>query len=253
MISLYQSPKYYDLAFSYRDVPAEVGVLEQCMRRFCALPVRSVAEWACGQAPYAAEIMNRGYAYTGLDLNPVMLEYARSRLTRGKAAWHLVEGNMIRFQLPEPVDFAYVLLASLYAQSTQELQSHYNSVAMALRPGGLYVLEWCVEFDPLTDVAESWEVEGDGISILATYYTRWQNHVEQILEETIRLDVSEDGQEFTIEDTFTRRVIFPQEFLEFIRNHTEFEFLGWWNNWDLDEPVDGLNPVSRPIVVLRRR
>jgi len=39
-----------------------------------------------------------------------------------------------------------------------------------------------------------------------------------------------------------------------VQERTDFEFVGWWYDWDLDKPiVDGTIKVTRPVVLLRRK
>jgi hypothetical protein len=78
------------------------------------------------------------------------------------------------------------------------------------------------------------------------------NTVEQTFEETIRIDVDDQGTCRTLADTLIRKATYPQEFLQFIAHRPDFEFVGWWNTWDLDRPLNGEEPPSRPIIVLRR-
>ena len=68
----------------------------------------------------------------------------RADLLRHQRKFHLA--SMIDFRLEEPVDFAFILLGSLYVSSTTELLSHFDAISRALKPGGLYLLDWCVQF-----------------------------------------------------------------------------------------------------------
>jgi len=154
MSELYDNPKYYEIAFSFRDIPAEVDVFEECSRHFSQIPVRSVLELGCGNSPHMEELIKRGYQYSGLDLSEAMLGYSREKALRIGAEVNLIHGDMIDFSLATKVDFVYVLLGSLCAKSTSELRTHFNSVAQALKKGGLYLLDWCVQYDP------PWESEG---------------------------------------------------------------------------------------------
>jgi hypothetical protein len=162
---------------------------------------------------------------------------------------------MVDFSLDEPVDLAYVLLGSLYVQNNTELERHLQSVANALKQGGLYLLDWCVQFDPGALIAgrsESWEMEEHGILVRTTVSWRSVNAVDQTFEERIRLDVNDRGQTFSIDDVSLRRAIYPQEFLLWVRRTGAFEFVGWWNDWNLDLPLAGSEVVNRPIVLLLR-
>ena len=79
---LYDHPKYYEIAFSFRDIPAEVDLFEQCFKRFSHITVRSVLELGCGNTPHLEELLKRGYSYHGLDLSRAMLDYSREKVSR---------------------------------------------------------------------------------------------------------------------------------------------------------------------------
>ena len=252
MANLYDLPKYYELAFSYRDIPREVEVFEECIRRFSHVPVSRVLEICCGQAPHIEELLQREYNYIGVDCNDAMLARAAAKANKIDGAAEFVRAYLTDFALSAPADFAFVALASLYVTNTDELRAHFRAMADALRPGGLYLMEWCVDFDPMVDVIDSWEIERDGVRVQASYWSCSVNRIDQLYEDTLHLEIDDRGKRFTLEDKALRRRIFPQEFLAFVRDYTHFEFVGWWNDWDLDQPITGEHGVDRPIIVLRR-
>ena len=72
MSEIYDNPKYYEIAFDFRNIAAEVDLFEECFRRFARIPVHSLLEIGCGTCPHMIELARRGYKYTGLDINPNM-------------------------------------------------------------------------------------------------------------------------------------------------------------------------------------
>lgn len=254
MSELYDHPKYYEIAFSFRDIPAEVSVFEECFRRFSEIPVKSVLELGCGNGPHLEELIKRGYRYSGLDLSEAMLAYSKEKALRIGAEVDLIHANMLDFSLDTKVDFVYVLLGSLCAKNTSELMTHFDSVAEVLKKGGLYLLDWCIEFDPprLGESGVSWEIEREGIRVKTTVSWKALSRVEQTFEETIVLEVDDHGEKLNISGTDIKRAIYPQEFLFFISSHKHFEFVGWWNNWKLQEPLEQAEKIARPIALVRR-
>jgi hypothetical protein len=90
------------------------------------------------------------------------------------------------------------------------------------------------------------------VKVKTTYQTKLIHPVEQVIEETLTLEIKDAGERDVIRETWVRREIYPQEFLMFIANRKDFEFIGWWNDWDLTQPLDGAREINRPITVLRR-
>jgi SAM-dependent methyltransferase len=255
MKAVYDEPRYYEIAFSYRDIAAEVDTFEQCFHRYAKLPVRSILELGSGNSPHLEELLKRGYAYTGLDLSKAMLEYTSQKASAIAGEATFVHADMNDFSLEQTFDLAFIALGSLSAGNTEQVRSHLRSVAAALNQGGLYLLDWCVHFAPYSDRAESWTMEQDGIKVTTQWSERLFDPVEQLVEETLTLEVVEDGAVSRFSGTAVNRVIFPQEFLQLVEQIREFEFVGWWNNWDLDKPLgDVKDPqkINRPITLLRR-
>lgn len=253
MSNLYDNPKYYEAAFSFRNIPNEVDVFEECFKRFSRIPVKLVLELGCGNSPHMEELIKRGYQYTGLDLSKAMLEYSRQKALRIGAKINLVYANMVDFSLETLADFVYVALGSLEAKNTSELMTHLNSVATVLKKDGLYLLDWCIQFSLPSGNGETWEIEKEGIRVKTTVKSKLINPVEQTFEETIFLEIDDHGKHHTVIGKNVKRAIYPQEFLCLVRSLKDFEFVGWWNNWDLSQPLlEQTSAINRPIIIVRR-
>jgi len=254
MAGVYDNPEYYEIGFSFRDIAREVDLFEECFRRFSRVPVRSVLELGCGNSPHMEELSARGYQYHGLDQNRLMLQYARQKSRRIGANVKLFRRDMVAFSLRMKVDFVYVLLGSLHARNTKELRSHFDSVAKVLRNGGLYLLDWCVQYESpwAQEGGETWHMKREGVHVKVTVSWKVVDPVEQTFEETIALEVDDHGKCLTLEEKEIKRAIYPQEFLCIISSSGAFEFVGWWNNWDLSQPLEKAARIDRPIALLRR-
>ncbi len=125
-------------------------------------------------------------------------------------------------------------------------------MAAALNPGGLYLLDWCIDFRPSMARRVAWEIEAEGVTVKALYQAHALNVIEQTIEEAITLVIEKNGATIKLRERAVRREIYPQEFLMFCAQHRDFEFIGWWNNWDLSKLIDGTEVINRPISVVRR-
>lgn len=253
MSKLYDNPQYYEIAFSFRNIRKETNIMEGCITRFSKIPVKSVLEIGCGNSPHLVELLKRGYRYTGIDLSRKMLEYSQKKvggefLNRVK----FIKANMNNFTLAGKFDFAFILLGSLYASNSSELQSHFTSVAKCLKPGGLYLLDWCVNFNPLTNTKQKWTMKKGDITVKTAVSYKLINPVNQLYEEEIVLNVIDKGKKKRIIERERKIAIYPQEFFCLIKNMKRFKFIGWWNNWDLDQRLDRVLKISRPIIILQR-
>jgi SAM-dependent methyltransferase len=254
MESFYDEPEYYDLAFSWRDIGKEVDVFEECFGRYSKIPVRSVLELASGTSPHLEELSKRGYEYTGLDLSKAMVLWSEARAKKLGIEAAFIEADMADFCVSEPVDFVFTMCGSLYTKSTEEFLSHLESVARALRPGGLYFLDWCINFEWNQPKGEQkWKMKRKGVEIKVRFLEEIINPASQIARHRLIGDLNDRGQEHHFESRNTVRVILPQEFLLFLEKCGKFEFIGWWNNWDLGRPMEKEESANRPITLIRRR
>jgi SAM-dependent methyltransferase len=251
-VAAYRHPEYYDIAFAVRDAAREIDFFETAIREFSLIPVRRVFEVACGTAPHLAEWHRRGYHYCGLDLSPAMLDAARDKAGRHGIAADFVAADMRDFKPDDigPVDLAYVLLGSVYVGSNREFLEHLDHVAAVLPPGGLYLLDSVVWFEIWSDYRRRWTRRRGGIAVRMTYRAELVDAVAQTYRECLTLDVDDQGTRHRIESRVPTKIFFPQEFLCLVELSRCFEFIGWFNDFDLNAPV---TPKGRHIAILRRR
>jgi len=256
MKKVYDHPRYYEIAFSYRDIPAEVDIFEECFKKHAQKPVESILEIACGNSPHLEELLKRGYVYTGLDISQSMLAYSIRKASALNGVAEFVRADMLDFTIDETYDFVFIALGSLNLHNSQEIFSHFWSVASVLREGGLYLLDWCVHFSPFSNREESWTMEQGEIKVNTHWYESLFSAPDQLVEEKFTLEVVDHGMEYSFVESGIKRAIFPQEFLQIIEQINELEFVGWWNNWDLGKPLGKVkNPekINRPIILLRKK
>nr|AOR51130.1 hypothetical protein [uncultured bacterium pAW1] len=252
---IYDYPEYCQLLFGTRDISAETNFLRTLIDRYSTLDVKNVLEVCCGNALHAGELANHGYRFFGLDRNRNMLDHDISHWRHLEPKPVFIEGDMMDFTSPEPIDFAYVMIGSLYFESLDDMTRHFDAMARAIRPGGLYFLDWCVQFsDPASQMADKEIVrEENGIEISSRFKIRVLDVARQFYEEVWTISVNDHGRRRTFEMIERNKAIFPQEFLLFLESRTQFEFVGWWDQWDLSKPVDGRSDIIRPSILIRRK
>jgi len=252
--SLYDYPDYYEIAFSFRNIAQEAEVFDECIRRYSTIPVRTVLELGSGTAPHMEEWAKRGIAYVGIDTNENMIDYAKRRARDLACSRIFLNADMRNFHLDRAVDFAYTMLGSLYVETVDDIDSHFSSVAEALNPGGLYLLDWCVNFqwaDPISTV-HSWRIEKGLVKIDLSFRTEPVDRANQTIRNVLVASIDDNGKNLELESRDIVTTIFPREFKLLVEKSRKFELIGWWNHWNLEEPVEKANRISRPIILLRR-
>ena len=252
-LDLYDNPFYYEVAFSFRDICKEVDFFEQCIKKFSNIRVKKVLDVGCGPSPYMLELAKRGYAFAGLDLSKAMLDYSLKKAQKAGIKIGTIHADMQNFKTKEKFDFAFCMLGSIAIESNKDFLSHLDSVAGCLRRGGLYLIDASIDFDWTSLGSQSWTVMKNGLTVNVTWKCVPINLVKQKIIEKVIVEVIEDGENKVFETERVNKVIFPQEFLELVGRNGKFEFAGWYNNFNLAEPLEKATKINRPITLLRKK
>ena len=248
-MQVYDNPKYYEIAFSFRDIPKEVDFIEQVIAKELKIPVRAFLEIASGNSPHMRELCKRGYSYIGLELSKEMIEYSREIIRKFVLPAEIIEEDMIKFSLPQSVDCALLFLGSFYIKSDEELRSHLDSVADALRKGGLYVLDGAVSFYHGDVRTQSWEMIEGNIKVVTTYDPKWTDRDNNISEAKITLDIDDNGEKKKIEHLEIRKIYSIDGFIDKAQETGKWEYVGSFSDFDVNKkPYE----KGRNIVVMRR-
>ena len=163
---VYARPGLYELAFSYRDIPAECDFLLDVFARAKGggRPV-SFLDIAAGPAVHGREFARRGLACTALDNSAEMVSYGVSQAGRLGIPLEYVKADMASFALGRRFALAACMLDSLsYLHTNQAVLIHLKAVADVLEDGGIYVVELAHPAElfrrgPFT--RSTWEIEDE--------------------------------------------------------------------------------------------
>ena len=241
--AFYDDARAYDVAFSYRDVEAELSFLLAAAERHGRGPIKSVLELASGPGYHAVAAARRGMKATALDLSAPMIERARVKAKEANVDVDGVVADMARFTLQQPVDLAFNLLTSIsYLLTSDDLHAHFSSVAAAVRSGGVYVVEnnhandfWTREhFQP-----SRWTMKQGDVEV----FTSWIDEppaidpVKQTYSVVARTEVTDGNGKRTLKDHATLRMIWPQELKAYGEAHG-FQLASFYGALDLQLPID---------------
>jgi SAM-dependent methyltransferase len=252
--SLYDNPYYYELAFSFRDIAKEVDFFERCIKKFSKISVKEILDVACGPSPYMPELAKRRYTFTGLDLSEAMLKYSMEKAKKAGIKAKMIHADMRTFQTGEEFDFVFCMLGSIAVESADEFLSHLDSVANCLRNGGIYLIDGSVNFDWTGLGSQSWTIIKDDLTVNISWEPVLADFAQQKIIDKCTVEVIEEGRETKVLRTERMdKVIFPQEFLGLVERNGKFEFVGWFNNFSLEEPMENAKKINRPVTLLRRK
>jgi SAM-dependent methyltransferase len=256
-MGIYNHPLYYEIAFSFFDIKKQIDAFEAIIKKFSKVKVKRFLDVACGPSLQLRELARRGYESVGLDVAPEMLAYLSGKAKEEHLRIETVQADMCAFKLKSKVDFAFVMMGSFVTDCDEKLLSHLDSVAEALRSGGLYFIQ-NKAVDWTHSEEQKWTMEREGITVNTTFNTCWKDLVNQIYTEKLTLDVNDHGKSFRLESEENLKFVFPQEFKTLIALNNKFEFLGWWvgteNTWFLDKPLEkAKTPTNINMALLRRK
>ena len=252
-VPLYASPEVYDVAFGW-DLTLEIDFLESCWADLVPGPVRRVLEPACGTARILKALGERGYDVLGYDQSPEMVAYASRKLAAvgGRA----LRGDMASFRPPGRFDVALNLVNSIgYLLEDADLLLHWERVAEALGPGGIYI----VQFSYAGEASETssfgpWENRVGDLATALTWSVVREDMATRRSHQHCRIVARRGGEERVLEEDHVLR-LWNQEDVDRLVGASPFELLAVYR--DRFEPL----PLDTPRTgddgnlyhVLRRR
>jgi len=255
-MEIYKQPLYYEIAFSFVDAKEQVENFGRIIQKFSKIRVNRFLDVACGPSLQLREIARRGYEAIGLDLYPEMLKYLRKKAREEELKIETIQADMYSFRLKKKVDFAFIMMGSLDAESNEKFLSHLDSVAASLNEGGLYFIQ-NVALDWRHTTEQRWTMKRNGVTVTTSFETHFKDILNQIYIEKMTLEVNDHGKMKKFVQEEDLKFIFPQEFKTLLKLNGQFEFLGWWkgncNNWDLGLPLEKTNDIGDNMVLLRRK
>ncbi len=256
---IYENPRLYDLAFSFRDIPEECdGILALARRHGVAKP-RSVLELACGPAHHLREFARRGLAASGVDLSADMLEYAKALCARDGVDVTLRRGDMRRFRTRVPVDLVVCLFDSFTHCTTDEDGVRaLRSAGASLRKGGVLLLELTHPADYFEPdhgrTLPAWTERHADVVVNARYDTSKRDAVDETYLATLSIEaLYRDGRP-------KRRLVSRQLHRMWLRSAVAnvaarsgaFAIAGWYGDLESRVPLSMRLPSWRMVVVMRR-
>jgi SAM-dependent methyltransferase len=132
----------YDLFYADKPYAAEVDVVDDLLLEYGDGAARRLLDVACGTGRHATEFAARGWDVTGIDQSIDMLRRAQVRASPGNPTF--VAQDMRRIDMGnEAFDAVVCLFDSIgYAVTNDAIGQTLGGIRRALRPGGLFAVEF---------------------------------------------------------------------------------------------------------------
>src|SRR4030095_11344767 len=124
-----------------RPVDDECAAMVATLHRRGVGPGARVLDAGCGNGRYAVGLARRGYAVTGVDRSPALLDEARARIDEAAMSVRLEAGDLLALP-PGPVYDAVVCRGVLNdIVANIERATVFGALARVLRPGGILLFD----------------------------------------------------------------------------------------------------------------
>jgi SAM-dependent methyltransferase len=257
---LYDEPQLYELAFSYRDIGAEVDAVEAWFTRRRGRSPTRVLELAAGPAAHAIEFGRRGAKVMALDTSHAMRAYAQRRAREQGVALDTVDADMVRFRIRRRrFDLAIVMLDSAsHILDLDAMVSHLRAVAAHLVPGGLYVMEMSHPADFLAGSAKTqdrWRItRGEQrVDVRWTSPMRAFDPATQIWDNRLSVAVTARGRRRVVRDRIRLRRWTATEMEAAVRLAGNLQLVERHGSFEVDGPFGAGDPGEWRMISLLER
>ena len=254
----YETPKYYDAIFDV-DSDVEGAFLDAAFEKHATPSARGrkrVREPACGSGRLLVEMARRGWKAHGFDLEPAMVDFSKRRLAEEGLPGTVSSGDMADFKVRGTFDLAHCFVSTFkYLLSEQDARGHLESVARALRPGGIYALGFHLSwYDYREKTNERWVTEKDGARVECTI-SGWPADRSTRREKVeARMKVFENGAEKRAKTSWWFRSYDARQVRSLLKSVPALEHVETYDfHYEIDEPQRFSDAQCDTLLILRRR
>ena len=253
--SIYDYPKYYDLLFG-SDWKAEYDFLSACFQKHARRRVRGLFEPACGTGRLLVKFAEAGFDVSGIDLNPLAIDYCNARFQRRGFDPAALVGDMADYRLNRKVDAAFNTISSFrHLPNEHAAASHLKCVADSLAKGGVYVLG--LHLTPTSGPRsqdEQWSARRGNLAILSYM---WSKHLDRKRRKEflgMTLDIYTPIKHLRIEDEMIYRTYTARQMTRLLGTVPELEVAATYDfAYEIENPLP-VGPDTEDVVyVLRKR
>jgi SAM-dependent methyltransferase len=208
----------YDQLYVEKDYAQESAVILEAVKRHGKHTPKSVIDLGCGTGNHSLLLAKAGYAVTGVDMAPAMIDIAHKKAAALPASQrpHFIVGDVRNFEGGGPFDLAIMMFAVIsYLNGNEDLLAGLRNIRRQLTPGSLLVCDFWYGPAVLSVRPNERMREirmGDDSTVIRHAKTS-VNSFAHTADVTFKLWTLKGKQlESVTEETHTMRYLFPQEF-----------------------------------------
>ncbi|HZY95046.1 MAG TPA: class I SAM-dependent methyltransferase [Candidatus Bathyarchaeia archaeon] len=255
---VYAHPKYYDIAFGW-DPRKELDFLDICFRNYGRPRTRRVLELGSGTGRLLFGLAKRGYKMIGVEKSPSMVDYVQSKSGELRLPVDTVLADMASFRLSETVDAAFCAINTFrYLLSEETAGSHLDSVGMAMKPGGVYLIDFNLVGKMSSypkKGSEEWNMSDKDTTVKAVHKVLGvPDEKKRLVIERLVLEVNVQCKHIEFLEEGPMRTYTLDQFKSLVDSSGFFRIVAWHGpNFDPNITSDPGPESERVVVVLKRR
>jgi len=257
-MSVFENPRYFEIAFQHRDIGKECDFIESVMETFSKTDNRKALDIYCGTGAHILELLRRGYDVDGFDCTDPMLEYVRKKLNPKFYKPRLWKDNLESFTVEGEYGLLTNMLTSFnYITTNEGVLSHLECAAKALSYGGIYIIEMNHPRDMLSDSTSApnkWIEVRDNLEIEMDwdYKSAHLDYIDQIYNMTGKMKIREGDDEKILTSEEKIRIYLFQEMRALISLSGWLNLVRAFGAFHFEQTLDGSDDSWRMILVLRK-
>jgi len=252
--SWYDYPQLYELGF-LKETPKESKFLQDVFKKYVPFPVNTVLELGCGSGRLVCDMATRGFAMTGLDLNPIALDYCKKKLKKLGVKGEAVVGDMTNFKFDQPFDAAVNSINTFrHLESEEAALAHLDCVAEHLKLGGVFVLSLhLLPVDGDLWGTERWAAKDEDLSVyyaLTVVETSMKTRLEKL---RISMLVKKKQESFRLSDHITLRIYTAPQLKSLLAKSKKLKLIAVHDFWYDIESTQKLNGEAVDSILILQR
>ncbi|MBQ8229280.1 MAG: methyltransferase domain-containing protein [Clostridia bacterium] len=168
--------------------------------RLSAFPLRTGLDVGCGGGWFTRAFTRKGYAMTGMDISPEMLDFAQETALKEGVRGEYILGDITKTKLPRRYDFVTAINDCVNYIPKNRLDAAFKNIKNALGKGGIFLFDISSERkfrekiantvsvddrDDVTYIAFNRE-ETDGVTMEVTLFQKRKDGAFERTDETHR-------------------------------------------------------------------
>ena len=177
-------------------------------------PLKTGLDVGCGGGYFTRAFTRAGYAMTGLDVSPQMLDYAQNASLKAGIRGEYILGDIAKIKLPKRYDFVTAINDCINYVPKEKVRSAFKNVGQALKKGGIFLFDVSSERKFREKIANTVCADDrEGITYLAFNHTEGDKTTMEVTLFVKR----EDGAFERYDETHTQYIYTEEEICEALK------------------------------------